>query len=671
MTDAQIETLARLAGVSVEWTDSEGVSRRVAPPTLRRILAALQLPCDTAQEAADSLHRMASRESKRPRALSGDAGQPIQLPRGFAVARGEILFESGAALSLCDIQGALPPITESGRHRLLADGAEVALLVAPERCWTIEDAVGDARVWGSAAQIYSTRRSGDCGIGDMTGVAILAQQLATAGACALALSPAHALSGGERSAFSPYSPSSRLFFNPLYADPTVIFGPVQSGEILLRVDMSDECQAIEGSPMIDWPRAGALKMRWLRSLFENFKQLTTPQDAQSFADFRRAGGARLERHARFEAQHAGRCDDESVRFPRRESSLRAESASDPGSIEFHLFLQWITARSHEFAQRSALASGMRIGLVSDLAVGVNPAGSDAWSNKEAMLTGVQVGAPPDLFNREGQNWGLTTYSPIALGESACEPFAASLAAAMGYAGGVRIDHVMGLRRLWLIPDGASASEGAYVSYPFDDLMRAAALESQKRRAIVIAEDLGTVPEGFRAALAARGVAGMNVLWFERDGDRFSAPSDWPDNGVAMTTTHDLPTLAGWWSGQDLVTRDALGLDSGEDAADMRDGDRTLLWRQIRALDPGAGEQPVPSAPQAFVDRAIDFVGATNSKLCLVPTEDLLGAADQPNMPGTIDQHPNWRRRMPCDAANFLSQPGVRARAAILSGRRPR
>ncbi|MCZ0735514.1 4-alpha-glucanotransferase [Phreatobacter sp. AB_2022a] len=669
MTDARLERLARSAGIAVEWTDYAGADRRVAPPVLRRILGALHLPCDSDADVADSLRRLELRRDARPRALTGDAGSPIALPPGFTIGRGVILCESGAEVPLADVQAALPVLGETGRHRLIADGTEITLCVAPQRCWTIAEAIGDAHAWGAVAQIYGLRRAGDCGIGDMGSVAVLAERLAAAGAAALALSPAHALFAADPSAYSPYSPSSRLFLNALLADPAAALGEERCAAALHKVAPEAPRRRLETGELIDWPHAHALKMAWLRELFADIRR-TSGLEAAALAAFRKAGGAALARHARFEASHDARRDASGVPLPWRLWRAPGPDLTDGDAVAFHGFLQWLAACSHEQAHRRARQAGMSIGLIADVAVGVSPDGSDAWSDQASMLVGLQIGAPPDLINRAGQNWGLTTFSPLALRDTACAPFAAMLRAAMAHAGGVRLDHVMGLRRLWLIPEGADPTDGAYLAYPFDDLIRCVTLESRRRKAVVIAEDLGTVPPGFRGTLAARGVCGMNVLWFERAGAGFATPEDWPANGVAMTSTHDLPTLAGWWSGADLAWREAAGLAGGEEAAAVRRRDRAALWRAIRAHDPSAGPAPAASDAQAFVDRAIDFTAAGEAGLCLVPMEDLVGTPDQPNMPGTIDQHPNWRRRMPHEAAQSLAEPRVARRARLLSARRP-
>jgi 4-alpha-glucanotransferase len=286
-----------------------------------------------------------------------------------------------------------------------------------------------------------------------------------------------------------------------------------------------------------------------------------------------------------------------------------------------------------------------------------------------------VGAPPDMFNPRGQNWGLTGFSPRALVNGGFKPFLDTLRAALRHAGGIRIDHAMGLTRLWLIPAGAEPSNGAYLAYPLTDVLRLLALESQRHQAVVLGEDLGTVPDGFREILETAGLHGMRVLWFERTGRGFAAPDTWDHSAVAMTSTHDLPTVAGWWRGSDIATRakcDRLGVGVQEaDVANEREADRRSLWRAF--VDAGVAEEPPPSSEttQPVVDAAVKFVANSGSPLFLLPAEDVLGLEEQPNLPGTIDEHPNWRRRLVPEAHALLDEPQVAARVATLAKKRPR
>lgn len=537
--------------------------------------------------------------------------------------------------------GSAPAIDQPGYHRLRFADREITLAVAPGRCLTLEEIGAGQRMWGVAAQIYGLRRTGDGGIGDAGAVRDLAEAAARQGADALALSPVHSLFAADLARYSPYSPSSRLFLNPLYADPSAVFDASR-----IAACQPQGRGAHEGLALIDWPAAGAAKFVLLQCLFDDFAERDLAGGTALAADFERfvhEGSGPLQAHAAFEAKHTG-------------------------SQRYHLFLQWLTQRSFAAAQKAARQAGMRIGLISDLAIGMDPGGSHAWAHPEDLLPGLSIGAPPDAFNPRGQDWGLTGFSPRALVTQGFAPFLATLRAALSHAGGVRIDHIMGLMRLWLIPRGAAASEGAYLTYPFEDLLRLLALESHRHGAVVIGEDLGTLPPGFRDRLAAAGVAGMNVMWFERTHHGFAQAAHWRRDAVATTTTHDLPTVAGWWTGEDIRTRRALGMSSPAEEHG-RTEDRARLWQAFAEAGIAQGPPPPDDQPSDAVDAALAYVAQSPSRLMLAPLEDLLGQIEQPNLPGTIDEHPNWRRRLPSLARDLFEQPEVRARAEIITRRR--
>jgi 4-alpha-glucanotransferase len=440
----------------------------------------------------------------------------------------------------------------------------------------------------------------------------------------------------------------------------------------------------ENDVLIDWPRAAAAKLSLLRTLFETFTAV--PSDSALHADFalfRADGGELLAQHAVFEALHAVQSaadlsDWRQWPLDLRETGSAAVAvfaASNEAEVQFHAFLQWLADRSLAVAQGRALASGMRIGLIADLAVGMDPTGSHAWSRQSDILGKLAIGAPPDLFNPRGQNWGLTGFSPRALINGGFAAFLATVRAVLRRAGGIRIDHAMGLTRLWLIPDGSDPADGAYLTYPLTDLLRLLALESQRHSAIVVGEDLGTLPDGFRETLDASGLHGMRVLWFERDWQGFMSPAAWTPSAVAMTSTHDLPTTAGWWRGRDISTRAACGRlgvgESEERLAAERASDRGQLWRAF--TDASVAEQGEPPQDDAarFVDAALTFGASTGSPLFMPPIEDVLGVEEQPNLPGTTDQHPNWRRRLTREVSALFDEPSVSARVANLAVKRPR
>ena len=332
--------------------------------------------------------------------------------------------------------------------------------------------------------------------------------------------------------------------------------------------------------------------------------------AKDFASFRAEGGDLLTQHARFEALHGARLREDRAAWSWRDwpaewrdpqsRAVLAFAAEHEREVTFHIFLQWLIARSLAAAQRAGRAAGMRVGLIADLAIGMDGGGSHAWSRQSEVLVGACVGAPPDYYNANGQNWGLTTFSPLALAATGFSPFIATLSAAMRYAGGLRIDHVMGLARLWLIPDGARPTEGAYVAFPARSLFHLIALESFRHRAIVIGEDLGTLPYGFRGRLDEEGLAGLQVLRFERDERGFyRGPETYRQNAVAMASTHDLPPTAGWWAGHDIEMRGRIAGFASEDEIAGERASRTesrhFLWGALRHAGAASGDEPPPDA----------------------------------------------------------------------------
>ncbi len=648
MNEEAILQRAREAGLAVDWVDAMGRAQRVGTPSLRRLLDSLDV------ETSD-IPPLVTAAAKKPIALPGlspEADTPAELVLEHGDVRA-VTLRGGPSANL-------PAIARPGYHRLRFADREITLAVAPPRCLTIEDVAAGRRLWGVAAQIYSLRRPGDGGIGDAGGVRDLAQAAARRGADAVALSPVHALFAAAPAHYGPYAPSSRMFLNPLYADPSATFSADR-----IAAGMPAGRQAFEPASLIDWPAAGAAKFALMRALFDDFADRDLAAGSPLAADFERfvrEGGESLHEHALFEALHSEQPGDWT------EWPADRRQPGDAASVRYHLFLQWLTARSFAAAQAAARGAGMRIGLIGDLAVGMDRAGSHAWARQSDLLLGPSIGAPPDIFNPRGQDWGLTGFSPRALVARGFEPFLSTLRATLAHAGGVRIDHVMGLMRLWLIPRGAPPSEGAYLAYPLEDLLRLLALESHRHGAVVIGEDLGTVPPGFRARLRRAGVAGMDVLWFERTRLSFKKPSRWRRDAVAMTTTHDLPTVAGWWSGGDVHTRRALGLGlPGEEAERQRDRDR--LWRAFTGAGVAFGPPPAIDQPADAVDAALGYVAQSPSSLMLAPLEDLLGLAEQPNLPGTVDEHPNWRRRLAPRAKDLLDEAPARRRVEIIAGQR--
>ncbi|WP_445192889.1 4-alpha-glucanotransferase [Sphingomonas sp. Tas61C01] len=640
-----LDALVAAAGLSAEWEDADGVARTVERSSLLAILAALGLPANDERQVAESLARLGD----RPRGLlyaSGDVGRPVALPAGVPAGAAALAFEDGrrAAVTLAARDGAvmLPPVAKPGYHRLETMVGMIELTIAPERCW--QPPAG--RHWGAAVQIPALQGRAATPFGDLATLAEAAATFGRHGAAALAINPVHALFPADASRFSPYAPATRLFRN-----------------VMLAQAASESASG----PLIDWASAIPARLAGLRRAFGAIGD----DERATLTTFRQEGGAALERQALFDALHGyffvtigapgWREWPAAFHDPDGDAAI-AFAAKHPNEIDFFAYLQMVADHGLAAAQAAARGAGMAIGLVADLAVGVDPGGSQAWSGRGDLLAGLSIGAPPDPLGPSGQNWGITALSPVALRRTGFAAFKATLRASMAHAGGLRIDHALGLSRLWVVPEGAPAGEGAYLAMPFEELLRIVAIESLRAQTIVIGEDLGTVPPGFRDVIAARGILGLAVLPFERDEATFKPAVAWSRQAVAMTGTHDTPTIAGWWQGRDLEWRSRIehwAPPALAEAQVSRAQERSAMWQAI-------GDGVPPADPAIAVDAAIDFAASTRCPLVIVPLEDLLGLDEQPNLPGTIDEHPNWRRRMPGDTAALLESPPVAARIARLN-----
>jgi 4-alpha-glucanotransferase len=657
VSDRALKALAREAGLAIEWVDATGRKQTVSPETLRSVLSALGLPAHNSAAIEDSRRRVQIDKRALAKTIVATVGTTVQLATRSRHAT--LTLEQGTTISLPfrRSRDGLMTFTapqQAGYHRLEIDNHEHVLAVAPSRAFE-----PNARMpWGISVQIYALRGGRTKAFGDFSDLAKFARTAGRNGADAVAVSPLHAGLPGVVEHYSPYSPSSRFALNVLFA------ATPRDGEKLDR------------QMLIAWRAASEAKLKALDRAYELF--LRNSRARSELEMFVRAGGSRLLSHARFEALHArfaasGRTDWRRWPAPYRNANSADATRLGRGDreLERHLFRQWLADTHLSRAQKSAKDTGMTIGIIADLAVGLDPRGSHAWSAPHELLNNLSVGAPPDALGPEGQDWGLTTLCPFAMRADGYASYLATLRASIRHAGGIRVDHAMGLTRLWVIPRGASSVNGAYLSYPFEDLLRLLILESARNRAVVIAEDLGTVPPGFRERIAQAGLLGMRVLLFERKRNgSFKAPSNWDRAACALTTTHDLPTVSGWWRARDLDWRERISKNLGGGAAQQgRASDREQLWRSFKRSHCAAGPKPPPAEEQGVVDAAITFVGKTRSKLAIVPIEDIIGEIEQPNLPGTVDEHPNWRRRLP--PHNGLDKARARRRLEILASERRR
>ena len=595
----------------------------------------------------------------------------------------------------------VPVELPEGYHTLtlLGDGEPVAtgtLAVAPARCYRPPSLRDGGRAWGLSAQLYGLRSAGNWGIGDFTDLGNLGAAAGADGADFVGVNPLHALFPERPAHASPYSPSSRLFLNVLYIDveavPEFTDCPVaQAGT--QAPTFKAALASLRDADLVDHAGVAALKLPVLEALFAKAcrdAEAAPTAASLAFAAFKRAGGESLYRHALFDALQAHlRARDAGVwGWPAWPAELRDPAASavlefardHAHEVEFYLWLQWQAAVQRAAAAARARAGGLRIGLYTDLAVSIDRGGAESWAEQDLYAVAASVGAPPDIFNPRGQDWGLPPLIPHRLREAGYQPFIDTLRANMRDAGALRIDHIMALHRLYWVPPGTAASEGAYVRYPFEDLLGILALESQRHRCIVIGEDLGTVPDEVRAALEANDILSYRVLWFEREGDgSFKPPSAYPEAALAVVSTHDLPTLAGWWNGDDIRLRESLFPAAGtsiEALLDERAQDRHRLLDALRRAgqlrdSPGNVPPDRSAMTPALADAIEAFLATVPCTLMAVQLEDIFAVREQANLPGTIDEHPNWRRKLPLAVEAMRNDASWRALVAGLRAARGR
>ena len=616
---------AQHLGILTEFYDGQGQRRVTDEAALKIIVEAFPRP--TPHRLLSGAIVIRSGQPARSR-LSEAARLPVTwtVKRGDAeVARGE------ASESLVDWPADLP--VGSYRLELLDASAcreDLPLLVAPEKAFG-----GDFdRGWLLAVQLYGIRSGRNWGMGDFTDLANLIELGATLGADGVGLNPLHALFDDRPGDFSPYAPNSRLFLNALYVDveqaPGFRKGP--DSKVLRQLRQAD---------LVDYKGVAALKWPALRAAFKAFVAMPDSAEAAEFKTYRAERGELLARFTCFEVLRH-RFQQPWWEWPaewREPDAARCAAllnGPDRPEADFVAYVQWIAERQLRHCKELAHRLGMKVGLYLDVAVGVQSDGFDAWNEQGAISRTLSVGAPPDPLNTVGQNWGLAGFNAPGLELKNFEPFREMVRASMRHAGAIRLDHVLGLKRLYLVPHGFPAKQGAYVQMPFDALLAATAMESVANECIVIGEDLGTVPEGFREQMADWGLWSYKVMIFERDDNaRFRDIDAYPPNALVTLNTHDLSTYAGWRSFGDLTTKRSLDIDPGE-----TDEER---WRALGLWDEVLRHNAIE---RNDVYSAVGFLSRTRSRLLAISLEDLLGVVDQPNIPGTIDEHPNWQRKMP-------------------------
>jgi (1->4)-alpha-D-glucan 1-alpha-D-glucosylmutase len=583
---------------------------------------------------------------------------------------------------------------EMGYYHLRIDGADqhCLVIVAPSRCWVHPALVAGERWWGCTIQLYALRSSRNWGIGDFGDLRRLAVTVARQGASFIGLSPLHALFPHRPSVASPYSPSSRNAMNPIYLDVQSLpeLAACRQGAALVDSEgFQQRLRELRATEMVDYPGVLAAKEEVLSLLWEHFRshevEAKTERGAR-FIAFSEARRETLGRHALFEAlqAHLFAADSnvwgwpawpEALRDPHGDA-VRAFEREHANEIRFRLWLQWLAEEQLESAQRLARSQGMGLGLYCDLAVGVNEGGSDTWSEPAMYALGMHVGAPPDPLATGGQDWGLPPLNPVRLEAGRFQPFIETIRANMRHAGALRLDHVMGLMRLfWTGSEG-----GTYVRYPLQALLGILALESHRHRCMVIGEDLGNVAPEMRQAMQEKTLLSYRPLLFERSEDgNFRPPSQWHAQALAVVSTHDLPTLRGFWRGEDIELMQRLHQFPDSASHDRvvveraRDRAQLLLALERESLLPaGSTVQPtsLPDATPALVEAVYAYLARTPCWLLGVQLEDVTGQLLQVNVPGTSEEtYPNWRRKISVPVDLLGDDPRFTGLAGVLRAQR--
>ncbi|MCW8832974.1 MAG: 4-alpha-glucanotransferase, partial [Colwellia sp.] len=566
------------------------------------------------------------------------------------------------------------------------------LIFAPKTCYSPQEASSE-KMWGYAAQLYSLRSENNWGMGDFGDLLGMVEKSAEQGVSAVGLNPLHPLYPNNPAHRSPYSPTSRCFLNVMYIDVTKAPGFADSKAAQQRFN-SEEFQAklafARDSELIDYPAVADVKYQVLELLFKDFTTNASEGLLNEFNDFKAAQGNDLLSLTTFDALYEHfRAQDENAygwkMWPAAYQDPNSDEVitfqiSHASRINYFAYLQWLAHRQLTAVADTAKERDMPVGLYLDLAVGCDGSGVDVWCDKAVYVSGAAVGAPPDAMNTLGQDWGLTPINPVALKQQGYLPLVKALRSNMQYAGALRIDHILGLMRQYWVAPGMKADEGVYITFPLEDILRIIALESRREACVVIGEDLGTVPDGFGEIMAAAGLLSYKVLFFERwDSGLFMRPELYPAQSMVTVSTHDLPTLTGWWTGRDLEWRQELGLypnaEMGQQERSARIEDRNYLISaldDLNVIDMTKAPEQSPAKMNTELSVAVQkYMAQAPSHIQLIPLEDTLEIVEQVNIPGTIDQHPNWRQKLPVSLEEFFQQDSVSAIADAMQQARPK
>ena len=715
MLDSLLDQLARQRGIGDAYHNYRGDLMTISRATKTAILGAMGCPTTDPQAIARVL-----RESNAEgwRSLLGHVA--VVHPGRFAVTIAVAAEELDRSIDWCvtlekggerrgrvragdlqeyeraEIDGRwqtrralqLPEDLAHGYHALnvAIDGGRAescALIVAPRGCFEPRALQEGHRLWGVAVQLYTLRSQRNWGIGDFADLGDVVRACAPSGASFIGLNPLHALFPGNSRHFSPYSASSRHFLNVLYIAVERLPEFAECGlarQMVAAPGFQAELERMRATAVVDYPGVARAKLSVLRELFDHFQREHLARGTDRAAKFRAyvaERGESLRLHALYDAIDGHmRAQDgdrywgwpvwpEELRNPAHDG-VRAFEAAHASSVQYYAWLQWVADEQLREAQSLARELGMPIGLYGDYAVGVNPSGSETWSDQALYRKSAGVGAPPDALALMGQDWGIPPQDPNVLMAEEYQPFRNLIAANMRHFGALRLDHVMALFRQWWVPVGLGATEGGYVHYPVDDLMSVLALESERHACLVVGEDLGTVPAEMSHAMGERAVYSYRVLLFEKHADgRFLQPHEYPRRAIATVTTHDLPTLKGYWTGSDIELRQRLALYPSEEirmyVVHERVRDRAALLDALEqaGLKPAGCDGSGSSFSDALARAIQVYLARSSSALVVLQAEDLIGMPDPVNVPGTSDEHANWQRKMSQTVEQIFADGPVR------------
>ncbi len=635
--DENLRQLAQDCGIHLGYHAWDGMHQVSEPPTLKALLNALDLDVQTDAAITEALR---AREAERAaRTLPAEqvisAGSPFEFALTHPI-EWHVLDEDGHEVQAgrSETSLVLAPLPV-GYFTLVVRGPnrreEVFLLSRPAHAPTIEDLTGHRKAWGVSAAVYALRSPSNGGLGNYGDLGHAMSALAPSGAMYFGINPVHALGWAARDTISPYSPSHRGFLN------------------VDHIATGTRLEPVSDRTLIDYPEFRKKHRPALEAEFQQFQKNGTAAQRREFQMFCRAEGQELARFAMFEAiSEAHGCD-----FRKWPVSLHQPEGATPTTRDaFHAWLQWRTSAQIKAAQTTAVQSGMALGLYLDLAVGARPGGAEVWMHQDLIARGVSIGAPPDQLSPAGQSWTLAAYAPNKLARNRYEPLRTLLRKLMSQAGILRIDHVLGLMRSFWVPE--DGSPGGYISQPFDALLAVVAIEAWRNRCCVVGEDLGLVPAGFRERLNASGLYSYAVWQFEGKGDgTLRSAQDLRPFSMACFSTHDTPTIRGFWRGRDIEWWRAIGWLSQEKAMGLH---------AARAVHRNALRRDCGIPPEASLDDVCQAVhrelGQSPAELVTVQLDDLLGSEQAQNLPGTIDEHPNWRRPAAMAVAKFAAGQGL-------------